>query len=391
MPPKRRGASAKIWLWLVASVAIVLLAGIALVAFRSTSVSVTPRSHTVVFDATAHFTAYPAATASAGTLPYTVETVDLEDTDVVPSSGTQHAEEKASGTITVFNSYSADTVKLIKNTRFATPDGLIFRIPADVVVPGKKGATPGQISVTVFADAVGEKYNVPATAKFTLPGLKSNAAMYSGVYASSAAPMSGGFSGDRPGVAPGALESARAAIRSRLETKAQDTASSRTNASTITLPGLVRITYTSQPSTNESSSSIRLHERAHVEIALFPADRFAETVAASISADAGTGGVALKPGPGFGAKDAEVSGTYADQRIDFTLSGKADLVWKVDAKALAAALAGRDEGAFEGIVNTFPGVQEAHARIEPFWNKSFPSDAAAIKIDIGAPKSDTSA
>ena len=90
---------------------------------------------------------------------------------------------KASGSITVYNNYSTASVKLIKNTRFQTPAGLIFRVPADVVIPGKQGSTPGQVTVTVFADQVGQQYNIGPTPRLTVPGLQSNAAMYAQIYA----------------------------------------------------------------------------------------------------------------------------------------------------------------------------------------------------------------
>ena len=88
----------------------------------------TPRSHAIVFDASSEFSAYPAGGAATGTLTYTTDAFDFEDSAVVVTQGTERVEERAHGRITVVNNYSATPVKLIKNTRFETPDGLIFRI-----------------------------------------------------------------------------------------------------------------------------------------------------------------------------------------------------------------------------------------------------------------------
>ncbi len=385
LPPRPPRGKRPIWLWLTIGVSILVLIAIAMVAFRSTSVTVSPRVHTVVFDETAHFTAYPAATAASGTLPYMLESSDIEDSEVVPTQGTQQVSDRASGNITVYNEYSADPVKLIKNTRFETPDGLIFRVPADVMVPGKRAGVAGSISVTVFADVAGEKYNVGPIAKFTLPGLKSNAAMYSGVYAKSAAAMTGGFVGERPGVAPATLEAAKTSVRARLEDKAHATISSRANDSSTVVPGLVHITYQSLPSTTEAGGGLRIHERAHVEIPVFPADMFAKTIAESVSADAAAG-VRFEKGDNFAGQTS--SDTALENALDFTLAGTARLIWVVDSAALAAALAGHEEAAFQGIVANFPSIQEAHARIEPFWKSSFPTDPSSIKVQIGDPKAE---
>src|SRR3989344_3811533 len=192
-----RPKSGKRWiLWAVASIAVVVVAGLALLAFRSTTVTVIPKSHTVVFGETSQFVAYPAETAATGTLAYTMQTLDMEDSEVVQAQGTTTIPpSKASGSITVYNMYSAAPVRLIKNTRFETPDGLVFRVPTDIVVPGKKGNTPGQIDVTVASDGSGEKYNVGPVPRFTLPGLKSSPDMFANVYGRSSQTMTGGSSG----------------------------------------------------------------------------------------------------------------------------------------------------------------------------------------------------
>ena len=64
------------------------------------------------------------------------------------------------------------------------------------------------------------------------------------------------------------------------------------------------------------------------------------------------------------------------------LTGNAVLVWNVDAAALSISLAGREQGAFQGIINGFASIQEARARIEPFWKGTFPASTSDIKVDF---------
>jgi len=387
VPPQHPRAPSRLWIWGAVALALAVLAAIALVAFRPTTVTVTPRSQSVAFDASARFTAYPAATAASGTLSFILETNDLEDSAVVPTSGSTRVEDRASGTVTVVNEYSAQTVKLIKNTRFATPDGLIFRVPADVVIPGKKGSTAGEISITVIADQAGESYNVGPQAKLTIPGLKSTPDMYAKVYARSTAAMRGGFVGDRPGTAPGAVDAARADIRSRLDEKARAAVRSRTADTTTTFPGLLRVIYESLPDTVEAGGGLRIHERARVELPVFPADIFARVVAESVSADAEAAGITFKAAPDLVAHlTTAPESSLAGTPLDFTLEGGAQLVWNIDAPSLREALAGRDEAAFQTIVNGFPAIQEASARIEPFWKSSFPAEPSDIKVRVKEPE-----
>lgn len=382
-PPPHPPRRSRWWLWGLAAICILALGGLSLFAFRATTVSVIPKSHTVVFDETSTFTAYPAASAATGTLSYTVQISDLEDSEVVPSQGTTHAETKASGSIIVYNNYSASSVKLIKNTRFETPDGLVFRVPAEVLIPGKKGTAPGSVSITVVADKAGDKYNVGPIAKFTLPGLKSSPDMYATVYAKSTTAFTGGFIGDRPAVAPGALEKALSSVRARLESKARAAGGARGD-SAVVFPELMRITYQELPNTTEAGGGVRIHEKAHVVMPVFPAAAFAQTVAKAVSADAEGAPIKIVAGKDFGAHTANTSSALGAGPVNFTLTGQAELVWEVDVEALAQALAGRDSQAFQTIVNGFSGIQEAHARIEPFWKTSFPGNAADIKVDVQA-------
>lgn len=382
-PARRDGG--RMWLWGGIAVALLVLGAIGLVALRPTTVTVAPRSHVVIFDETASFTAYPAGSAAAGTLVFTVETSTYEESQIVQANGTEKVEEKASGNITVYNEFSAAPVRLLKNTRFATPEGLIFKAPAEVLVPGRRGTTPGQITITVFADAAGERYNVGPVSRFTLPGLKSSGDMYAKVYARSTAATSGGFSGERPAAEPAELESAKAEIRGRLEEKARKAVRSRGEDS-FAFYDIARLTYESLPPVSEGEKGVRIGERLTMELPVFPADSFALLVAESVSAGVESGGIVLKPLEGFSARSAATSTLTGDSPLSFSLVGQAQLIWKVNAEELASALAGRDESAFQTIVEGFAGIEEAHARIEPFWKRTFPEDPSDIKIKVKEPE-----
>lgn len=378
-PVRRRS---RWWLWGLAALCVVAIGSLGLFAFRTTTVTIVARSQPVMLDASSTFTAYPEATAAIGTLAYAVQTSEIEDSEVVPSSGTTHVETKASGSITVYNNYSASGVRLIKNTRFETPDGFIFRTPSEVVIPGKKGSVPGQVTITVVADAVGEVYNIGPIDKFSVPGLKSSPDMYAGVYAKSTAAFSGGFSGDQPAVAPGAMDTALAAVRGRLESKAKAAASALSSGTSVVFPDTIMITYQELPNTTEAGGGVRIHEKAVIRVPVFPADMLAKTVARSVSADAEDAAIKLVPGSGFTARLDSASSTIGVDPIVLIATGDATIVWIVDTNALKTALAGRDQDAFQGIVNQFPGVQEARARIEPFWKHTFPTDPSSIEITV---------
>jgi hypothetical protein len=387
LPPKpKRPRSFRWWPWIIAIVLVLVLAGLALFALRKTTVTVVPRSHTIVFDQTSLFTAYPASTAASGTIAYTLITSSLQASQTVPAQGTQDVETKAQGTLIVYNDYSTAPVKLIANTRFESPDGLIFRIPDAVVIPGKTGTTPGHVTVTVFADQAGQQYNIGPTSRFTVPGLQSTPAMYANIYAQSTASTTGGFSGQQAAVDPTTLSNTVATLRAQLAQEAATAATAQNGSSTIVLPGLVQIVYQDLPDTPAASGSVQVNETAQIQTPIFDENSFTQTLAQSVGEDSGGSMLTFVPGTGFAAQGVnEASSTLGTDPFNFQLSGTGTLVWQVDATALSQALAGHDQNAFDTITANFPGIQEAHARIEPFWKTSFPTNPADINVIIQSP------
>ena len=372
--PRRRRTGA---LWLVAGIFVIAVGsvGIMMVSAR-TSITVTPRVHHITFDETALFNASPEGDG----LAYTVESVSLEEYMTVPAQGTEKVEDRATGNVTVYNEYSEQPVRLIKNTRFETPGGLIYRIPASVVVPGRKGAQPGEVTVTVIADTAGPTYNSGPVEKLTVPGLKSTPAMYTGVYARAPQGMSGGFVGERPAVPADALESARAGLRKTLEDKLRvDMPFERTDAFAIT--ALADVTFEHLPTTPDPSGA-RVGERITARVPLFDKQRFAAAIAQAVSADAGSSLVRFSPGSGFTISAASTSTQSLNGSISFRMAGAASLVWEVDAGELKSALVGKEKDAFKPIVAQFPGIEKADANVAPFWSSRFPGNADKIDVIV---------
>ncbi len=384
--PRKKGIFSSMWLWITVAVLLVVFVVLALFMFRQTSVTVIPRAHTIVFDNTKTFTAYPASSAASGSLTYTSLNLDVDDSQSVASNGSQHAERKASGSVTVVNEFSSAPVKLVKSTRFQTPDGLVFRAPVDISVPGMKNGTPGSVTVTIVADQAGQNYNVGPTARFTLPGLKGGA-MYDKVYAKSSTAFAGGFLGDEPNVAQATRDAAISEMQGRMRDKILAAINSQIPADGTTFPTFAYVTFQEMPATaGAATGQTTLNLRAHIIVPVFPTEALNRTIGGTVSADAANADLTLLPKDGFGANIVGTTTAYGTLPITFSFSGNAQLVWNVDSAALTSALAGKDQNAFQTVVNGFPGVQEARARIEPFWQHTFPSDPTKIQVVLAEPQ-----
>ncbi|KKQ06848.1 MAG: hypothetical protein US15_C0002G0001, partial [Candidatus Moranbacteria bacterium GW2011_GWF1_36_4] len=104
------------------------------------------------------------------------------------------SDQKAHGTVVVYNEYSAASQQLVATTRLLTEDGKLFRLVAGVVVPGiseiEGKIEPGKIEVEVVADQSGEEYNIEES-KFSIIGFKGGP-KYEKIHARSIAKMIGG-------------------------------------------------------------------------------------------------------------------------------------------------------------------------------------------------------
>lgn len=105
---------------------------------------------------------------------------------------------KARGKIIIYNAFNTSPQILVPNTRFESPDGLIFRLDNRVTVPGgtiKNGdLSKSSIEVTVTAEENGEAYNIDKV-RFTIPGFKGTE-RFDGFYAESVEKFAGGSSGE---------------------------------------------------------------------------------------------------------------------------------------------------------------------------------------------------
>lgn len=378
-PPPRHEPEARRrfpWGYVIAAVVVILAAVGILFAFGGTKVEVTPVVRAV--NVSSSFSATP----SAGDLPFEVVTAEVTAEKQVSADGTETVDLPAQGTITIYNAQNR-VQELIANTRFETPEGLIFRIRESVRVPAGTTGNPGELSVTVYADATGGGYNIgPST--FTLPGLRGSAA-FEAVYAKSERSMTGGFSGTRPAVPQATRTAEYEAMRVQLETDARAAIADKVSSDYVLFPNAVAISFTEEPDGESTGTSATLRQKAAATAFIFPREPLARAIAyATLGVYAGQpvtvrdiSGLALAPEEGVSA---------GAQVVAFTLSGTADITWLIDAEELKAALAGKTRDAARTLLNGFSELESARLILKPFWKGSLPSDPADIEVVIKEPK-----
>jgi hypothetical protein len=334
--------------------------------------------------------------AAVETLPFQMMALSLESSAELTATGEKNVTAKASGKIVVYNDFGTQTQPLIKNTRFQTPDGKIYRIRNSIVVPGQKTVDgkkiPGSLEVEVFADAAGAEYNI-GLVDFTIPGFKGSP-RYEKFYARSKTPMEGGFSGLMKVVSDTDIRKAKETLTAELKDKLFADAVAQKPKGTVLYKDAVFYGFSDSMDNNAAAKSpddksVKLIMKGSLTAVLFNEEELSKhIVKRSVSpVDVSSSDrilavnieeLAFKPKDTSGVAPKE-GDTYA-----FSLSGDAHAVWQVDTAALAGKLAGMKKSDYKNVFAEFPGIEKANASVRPIWKTKFPSDAAKIRVEVSA-------
>jgi len=301
----------------------------------------------------------------------------------IPATVEKELNRKASGNIVIYNTYSSKSQKLVKRTRFETPDGKIYRIDKPVIVPGttvQEGEIiPGSIEVTVYADIPGENYNIELT-DFTIPGFKGDP-RFEKFYARSETPMNGGFSGV---VKTASLEEIKYA-REELQNSLKETLLSQTQipGDFILYDDAVFFMFdVSDTDTETTKNFVKITENGKLYGVIFNKGELSNYIAKNTTASYDGSDVTVQELEDlkFSLSNDSNFNPVEDEKIDFSLSGEATIVWKIDGVELATLLAGKDKQDFLSIIGEYPNIQTFEAVIRPFWKKTFPENSEDITV-----------
>lgn len=386
--PRRR------WTWIhTAFIAgsVVLLGVLAYpIAFPKATVTVTPRTSSLSFTRST----FTASKDGSEGVRYSLAPIVVSDTVSVPASQKKQVDAKASGTITIHNTALTTPQRLIKNTRFESKDGNIYRIRESVVVPGyteKDGSrVPGSLEVTVYADEPGPAYNVN-TGTFTVPGLKDKADLYAGITATVTKPIVGGSTGVRFVISDSDRAAATKKIDADLLIRAKGKAEEVLTDTTMTLRGANAYTYRDVPDGEEGTNVIVGREITYTQM-VFSRSEFAEYLRGQ-----STMAVDLPDTPARVTNASALSlsldtstdsaGVFGSNIVNFSLSGTPVLVWDVDTDALARDLDGASRSLIPEILKKNPTIGAGtKVDIMPFWNNTMPSASRIMVTVVGDTK-----
>lgn len=370
--------------WVIGTGIVVGIVVILLNFFGGATITIVPKHDTIPLDQQMTALKNP----QTDELPYAVMKVTLSETAEVPATGTKMVTEKASGQIVVYNQQMT-AQRLIRNTRFESPSGKIYRINESINVPKatikNTKVIPGSVTVTVYADEAGPDYNSEPV-DFTVPGLKGTP-QYDKVYARSKSAISGGEAGTLKTVSDKDMKSVTDELRIALETKLRTKARADLSPTQVSydkglLVELKEATLSKEKASSEDKALVveegsiylvvfdRVHLTNAIEKALIPAYKGEEVTIKNL--DALT----------FSMPSQNGESLWNQDKLTFSLKGTPELTWKVDENMIVQDIVGAPKQGFNEILAKYSTIERAKATLRPFWKSNFPKDPSKIMIKI---------
>ncbi len=316
-------------------------------------------------------------------VPFTVQSISLAKSKTLSLSETKKVEAKASGRIIIYNNFDSTPQKLIKNTRFESTSGKIYRINQSVEIPGKNGTVPGSLEVTVYADSSGAGYNITATT-FSIPGFKGSPRETT-FYAKSKGAISGGSSGTASTVSLSDLNAAKDSLAIELAKEIKNQLTSIKKEGSIPLYNAAEITYEDNEAEILSGQTGIYKVTGTGSVMLGNGSRLAEAIAKNLGDyDGAPVRLLYTDTLTFTRKQSDhIMGTST---IPILIEGKTKVVWESDTDAIKEMVKGKKRDEFKPLMKNINSINSAEISFSPLWLSHFPSELTKLIINESLPK-----
>lgn len=323
-----------------------------------------------------------------GVVPARVISVNEELAKTFAATGSKNASnQKARGTITIYNEYSEGTQPLVATTRFASEDGKIFRLAKGVVVPGtaKVGeeTKPGAIEAEVVADEAGDGYNIES-GNFTIPGFKDSGEKYTKFYGKSSKAMIGGGNTSEKvkTVSAADVNAAKSKLNSELNQSVIRKVKGMVGEGEVVLDEAINLTdssYLLSSAEGAAAENFTMTVKTKASAIVFKEEDLKKLVEREITKNGASGindlgkSISLE----FGKADADFSKGLLTIRVNAI--GK--IVPDMDLKAIKAGLLGKSENDLEAYLKAFPAIDRVEVNYWPtFAAGKIPSYERRVEV-----------
>lgn len=375
----------KYTMWFVAGISVLVLLFALSYLFAGAKVVITPKVQNITLQEN-----FSAVKDSSDTeLSYDLVVLSGTESKQVVGGTEQDIIKKATGKATIFNNYSAASQNLDINTRLEGSNGKMYMTDTKITVPGKKGTTPGQVTVGIHATAGGAEYN-SGPLDFTIFGFKGTPKYTKfTVHTADKTSITGGFTGKGTAVSPADEEAALTGLKATLQAKLSQKASDQIPAGFILFKDAgVLETEQASPGTavaTDGGATITLNGTFYGF--LLDEKKLTQKIAEQEISNYDGGEVYIPHMENIGFTLSNKGSALKDATtISFALSGPAKIVWKVDTAKFLTDIVGRSKKDFNQILSTYPSVDRADVTIRPVWKLSFPDKEKDITVTVVEPE-----
>lgn len=316
-------------------------------------------------------------------VPFIIASTSLSKSKTLALSETRKVEAKASGRVIIYNNYDSAPQKLIKNTRFESSKGKIYRINQSIEVPGKKGETPGSIEVTLYADSNGADYNIDTT-NFTIPGFKGSP-RETAFYAKTKTAMAGGSSGTMSLVSLSDLNAAKDSLAIELRKDIQAEVMKIKKDGYVPMYTATEVTYEDNESDVLKGATGVYKVTATGNLILADESKLAEAVAKTFG-DYDNAPVRLSYIDTLNYTRKESDRVVGSAALSILVEGKPRVVWESDIDAIKEMVKGKKRDEFKPLMKTINSIESAEISFSPIWLSRFPSDVSKVTVTESLPK-----
>jgi hypothetical protein len=317
--------------------------------------------------------------ADANNIPGEILESTPEGTKKAQASGKKEVGTKASGKITVFNSYDSNVHSYPAGTKFTSGGknflaNSSFSVPGATVVGGE--INPGQVTVTVTAEAIGEEYNL-APATYTISGAP---AQISG----SGAAMTGGSKKQVTVISQNDVDSTKNALIEELKNKALEELKGKVTQEQELLDkalGVEVLESKTTPAVGEEATEFETKIRLKVSAFIYKKADFEKLSNDNFSQEISGDKVLVSLDSAKLTKEV-TNLDIASGIMEVSVSGEGLAGPKLDEKKLKANLAGMRKQEAEEYLSGFNEIDSVQIHFWPFWVKKIPALEKSIKIQI---------
>jgi hypothetical protein len=374
-------------LWYVAGILILALFFGLSVFFTNAKVTITPTIQSIPLNE--RFIAHKKSVSKE--LTFDAMIVEGSVSQEVAGETKQLVEDKAEGSVRIFNNHGSESQALRIDTRLTDDKGRLYKTKEAVTVPGQTTVdgkiVPGSVEVAIYSDKAGVEFNEEGEITLKLIGFQeANSPKYETIYAKTTTPLEGGFVGERFTIEQTEKDRIVGELTQKLSTELKDKSLAQVPEQSLFPESLSTMMDTKVSETVAENGTVTLTVSGSLFNVLFNKVEFEKYILETsiVGVEQETAYIANLEDLAISYVDSEAQTVDPEalENIAFQINDVLEIISHVDKELLAFDLVGQKKKDSQVIIANHPGVEHVQFDVNPFWRSRFPDKDEDIDVVI---------